>query len=103
MLLFVTHYSTAQTTLKVRLMTDSGDMITSNVPAIKSYFMGGDGTLTITLQEPLSFAPTDPPISLGTGVNCTLPGDGSVRASEGSTFSLNVYSSGLRGHPFRPG
>jgi hypothetical protein len=41
----------------------------------------------------LSFSPTDPPISLGTGVNCTLPGDGSVRASEGNTFSFNVSSS----------
>ena len=87
-----TSYTEAQTPLKMRLMTESGDMITSNVPSIKSYFMGGDGTLTITLQDPLSFAPTDPPISLGTGVNCTLPGDGSVRASEGNTFSFNVYS-----------
>ena len=90
--LFVIPHSAAQTPLKIRLMTESGDMITTNVPAIKSYFMGGDGTLTITLQDPLSFAPTDPPISLGTGVNCTLPGDGSVRISEGSTFSFNVYS-----------
>jgi uncharacterized repeat protein (TIGR02543 family) len=88
-----TSYSAAQTPLKMRLMTEDGDMITSNVPAIKSYFMGGDGTLTITLQDPLGFAPTDPPISLGTGVNCTLPGDGSVRASEGNTFSFNVSSS----------
>jgi hypothetical protein len=86
-------YTEAQTPLKMRLMTESGDMITTNVPAIKSYFMGGDGTLTITLQDPLSFSPTDPPISLGTGVNCTLPGDGSVRASEGNTFSFNVSSS----------
>jgi len=92
LLLFVIPYSVAQTPLKMRLMTESGDMITSNVPAIKSYFMGGDGTLTITLQEPLSFAPTDPPIGIGTAVNCTLPGDGSVRTSEGSTFSFNVYS-----------
>ena len=88
-----TSYTEAQTPLKMRLMTENGDMITSNVPVIKSYFMGGDGTLTITLQDPLSFAPTDPPISLGTGVNCTLPGDGSVRASEGNTFSFNVSSS----------
>jgi hypothetical protein len=92
LLLFAIPYSAAQAPLKMRLMTESGDTITSNVPAIKSYFMGGDGTLTITLQDPLSFAPTDPPISLGTGVNCTLPGDGSVRASEGNTLSFSVYS-----------
>jgi len=91
-LLLVSSDSTAQMPLKMRLMTESGDMITSNVPAIKSYFMGGDGTLTLTLQDPLSFAPTDPPISIGTGVNCTLPGDGSIRASEESTLSFNVYS-----------
>ena len=92
LLLTLVCYSEAQVPLRMRLMTDSGDTITSNVPAIKSYFMGGDGTLTITLQEPLTFAPTDPPISLGTGVNCTLPGDGSVKASEGGTFSFNVSS-----------
>jgi uncharacterized repeat protein (TIGR02543 family) len=91
-LLLVSSHSTAQTPLKMRLMTESGDMITSNVSAIKSYFMAGDGTLTITLQDPLTFAPTDPPISVGTALNCTLPGDGSVRAWEGSAFSFNVNS-----------
>jgi hypothetical protein len=91
-LLLVSSHSTAQTPLKMRLMTESGDMITSNVSAIKSYFMAGDGTLTITLQDPLTFAPTDPPISVGMALNCTLPGDGSVRAWEGSAFSFNVNS-----------
>ena len=83
-----TSYTEAQTPLKMRLMTDSGDMITTNVPAIKSYFMGGDGTLTITLQDPLNFAPTDPPIGLGAGTNCTLPGDGSVRSFGGKHVLL---------------
>ena len=90
LLLASSFHSTAQAPLKMRLMTDTGDTITTNLPAIKSYFMAGDGTLTITLQDPLTFGPTDPPISIGAGTNCTIPGDGSVRAQAGGTFSFNV-------------
>ena len=90
--LFVMPHSAAQAPLKIRLMTESGDMITTNVPAIKSYFMGGDGTLTITLQDPLSFAPTDPPISLGTGSIARFLGMAASGLPREATFSFSVYS-----------
>jgi uncharacterized repeat protein (TIGR02543 family) len=89
-------YSMAQTPLKLRLMTETtGDMITTNEPKIKSFFFShGDGTLSIVLQDSLNFtfAETDTLIALRNPSNCTLPGDGSVVATAGGTFSFEVYS-----------
>jgi uncharacterized repeat protein (TIGR02543 family) len=104
LLLTSSFHSEAQAPLKMRLKTDTGNTITTNVPSIKSYFMAGDGTLTITLQEPLTFGPTDPPISIGPGTNCTIPGDGSVRAQAGGTFSfdLSTDAGAVLSAPVRP-
>jgi hypothetical protein len=86
-------YTEAQAPLKMRLMTDTGDTITTNEPVIRSHYMSSDGTMTFVLENPLVFSSLDPPITLGAGINCTIPGDGTVRAQEEIPFSFDVSSS----------
>ena len=88
--------SLAQTQLKMRLMTESGDMITTTEPRIKNFFLSsGDGTLSIILQDPLNFtfADSDARIEItNPGTDCKIPGDGSVTVNAGRTVEFDVYS-----------
>jgi uncharacterized repeat protein (TIGR02543 family) len=81
---------------KMKFITERGDTITTSDKVISYYFVnGGDATITIVLQNPLNFVYTYPDIAiLGvSGGNCTLPGDISVIARAGDTFSFLVGSS----------
>ena len=87
-----------QTPLKLRLMTETGDMITTNSPIIKNFFLSSDGILAVILdssQGALNFTfPSDETdIGIKGITNCTIPGDGSVTATAGGgEFQFLVYS-----------
>jgi len=96
-LLILPNFSMAQTPLKLRFMTETGDMITANEPRIKNFFMSSDGILGIILKSDdgglnFTFAEDETRIGIRNGNNCTIPGDGTVTATAGNTFSFEVYS-----------
>lgn len=94
LLILLPIHSMAQTPLKMRLMTKSGDMITTNEPRIKTFFFSdGDGTLSIILEDSLNFDDTHTLISIGNPKNCSLSGNGGVEArAGGGEFSFDVSS-----------
>lgn len=81
---------------KLRLVTETGETITSSTEIISHYFISSeDGTLNMIVNEPLGFIPTYPDIRIYSvsGGNCILSGDGGVEANAEQTFSFNVRSS----------
>jgi uncharacterized repeat protein (TIGR02543 family) len=85
-----------QSQWKMKFITERGDTITTSDKVISYFFVNGeDATITIVLQNPLNFVYTNPDIVIliDPGGNCTLPGDSSVIARAGDTFSFLVGSS----------
>jgi hypothetical protein len=87
-----------QPPLKLRLMTETGDMITTNSPIIKNFFLSSDGVLAAILDSSqgalnFTFAADETDIGIQGITNCTIPGDGSVTATVGGgEFQFLVYS-----------
>lgn len=100
-LLLLPIYSMAQTQLKLRLMTETGDYITTNEPQIKNFFMSSDGTLAVILSNTngslswtnFTFAQDETHIGIRNGSSTCTISEGTVTATVGNTFSFEVYSS----------
>jgi hypothetical protein len=91
--------SMAQTPLKLRLLTETGDFITTNQPIIKNFFLSGDGILAAILDSSqgglnFTFAADDTQIGIRNGQTCTIS-NYIVTATAGNPFQFEVYSDSL--------
>jgi hypothetical protein len=89
--------STAETPLKLRLMTETGDMITTNEPVIKNFFMSSDGVLAAILDSSqgglnFTFAADETHVGIRNGNADTSISNYVVTVTAGKTLSFEVFS-----------